>query len=367
MFRPDPVLFKVRKLTESMKSCRGRGKALGEALTVLFDENERAQSFPSTITETRDNIGIKRFKFVLDYANHLTLAMQLVSDTLNDYLQAAGKMRMFSFGRSSHYEMEFTSLVYQHWATRLILEAFEQRLLRQILLAQKAIEAFILESEFKPGTGPPRITSPAFSTSTVFANDMQGIIRRDLETAKGNSPQAEDQTWAQQLHQESNVAFSTMVVAAALSISQNASFTELGKNATEPLAEQTQRRVEIQAASSITPAFTKLEISKPQPLRQDETTREFLNKWNASQQQESPKVPPRTMSAQPISYLPEEFATLSQTYERARSVPRVQVSQVPRLPVTSNCATKPPNNVFEEQMNYLASANEQQSSNYAPP
>ena len=166
--------------------------------------------------ETRDNVGIKQFKFVPDYANHLTLAMQLVNDTLNDYLQAARKTRTFSFGRSSHYKIEFTSLVYQHWATHLILESFEQRLLRPIWLAQKAIEVFILESEFKPGTGPPRIASPVFSTSTAFANNMQGIIRRDLETAKGNSPQAEDQTWAQQLHQESNVAFSAMVAACGI-------------------------------------------------------------------------------------------------------------------------------------------------------
>ena len=145
MFRPDPTLFKVRKLTENMKSHRGRGKALGEALTVLFDKNKRDQSFPSTITETRDGLGTKRYKFEPDYADHLTLAMQLVTDTLNDYLQAAGKTRTFSFGRSSHYEMEFSNLVYRHWATRLILESFERRLLGRIQLAQKAIEVFILE------------------------------------------------------------------------------------------------------------------------------------------------------------------------------------------------------------------------------
>jgi len=57
-------------------------------LTILFDENERAQFFPSTITETRDKLGIKRYKFEPDYVDHLTLAMQLVTDTLNDYLQA---------------------------------------------------------------------------------------------------------------------------------------------------------------------------------------------------------------------------------------------------------------------------------------
>jgi len=98
--------------------------------------------------------------------------MQLVSSVLNDYLQAAGKTRTFSFGKSSHYEMEFSDLVYRQWATRLILESFENRLLGRIQLAKEAIESFIKESEFKPGEGPPRIASPTFSTSTIFANDM---------------------------------------------------------------------------------------------------------------------------------------------------------------------------------------------------
>lgn len=57
---------------------------------------------------------------------------------------------------------------------------------------------------------------------------------KDQETAQGNSPQAEDQTWAQQLQQDSNVAFSTMVAAAALNISQNASFAEFGNSHGEP-------------------------------------------------------------------------------------------------------------------------------------
>ena len=109
MFRPDPTLFKVRKLTEKLKSHRGRGQALAEALQVLFNPNEKFQSFPSTITETRDRLGVKRYKFEPEYTDHLTLAMQLVSNTLNNYLQATGKTRTFSFGRSVHYDMEFSS------------------------------------------------------------------------------------------------------------------------------------------------------------------------------------------------------------------------------------------------------------------
>src|ERR1700733_9452337 len=161
MFAPDPVLFQVRKLTQFMKAPRGRGQAMSEALHVLFHEVERAQAFPTPIIEVRDNVGVKRFKFYPDYADQLTLAMHLVSSTLNDYLMAARKPKTFSFGRSSHYDMEFSDLVYRRWATRLVLESFERRILARIQLAKEAIESFITESEFKPGTGPPRIASPA--------------------------------------------------------------------------------------------------------------------------------------------------------------------------------------------------------------
>ena len=106
-------------------------------------------------------------------------SLQLVSRILNDYLQATGKTRTFSFGKSSHYKMEFSDLIYRHWATCLILESFENRLLKQIQLAKEAIESFIKESEFKPGEGPPHIASPMFSTSTIFANDMQKFITMD--------------------------------------------------------------------------------------------------------------------------------------------------------------------------------------------
>lgn len=222
--------------------------------------------------------------------------MQLVSSTLNDYLQAAGKTRTFSFRKSSHYEMEFTDLVYRHWATRLILESFELRLLGHIQLAQRAIESFITESEFKPGMGPPHIASPVFSTSTIFTNDMQGMIKKDQLTAQGNSPQAEDQTWVQQLQQDSNVAFSAMVAAAALNISRNASFAEFGNSQGLP-TKPIEQRAEAQATSGITPAFVGLEISNPLLVRQDDTTREFLNRWNASQLLGSPREPTRTMFA----------------------------------------------------------------------
>ena len=141
MFRPNPILYKVRKLMETLKTRQGQGPKLVEALHALFNQSERLRTFPSFITETQDKEGTKRYKFQPDYADHLMLAMQLVGDILNDYLQAAGKTRTFLFGRSSHYEMEFADLVYRQWATRLILESFEHILLGRIQLAKVAIEA----------------------------------------------------------------------------------------------------------------------------------------------------------------------------------------------------------------------------------
>ena len=154
LFRPDPMLYKVRKLTKTLRRPWGQGQKLVEALCILFDKNERSQLFPSFVTETSDKKGVKWYKFQPDYVDHLTLAMQLVSRILNDYLQAAGKTRTFWFGKSSHYEMEFSDLVYRHWATHLILESFKNRLLRWNQLAKEVIESFIKESEFKPGEGP---------------------------------------------------------------------------------------------------------------------------------------------------------------------------------------------------------------------
>ena len=211
-FRPDPTLFKVQKLTETLKTCWGQGPKLAEVLHTLFDQNKKSQSFSLWITETRDKEGVKRYKFQPEYVDHLMLAMQLVTSILNDYLQAAGNTRAFLFGKSSHYEIEFSDLVYQQWATCLILESFEHRLLGPIQLAKEAIESFINESEFKPGEGPPCIASPVFSTSTTFADDICWMIAMDQGSTLRNSPQAEDQCCMQQLQQNMDVAFSSMLL-----------------------------------------------------------------------------------------------------------------------------------------------------------
>lgn len=288
---------------------------MSEALHVLFHEVERAQAFPTPIIEVRDNVGVKRFKFYPDYADQLTLAMHLVSSTLNDYLMAARKPKTFSFGRSSHYDMEFSDLVYRRWATRLVLESFERRILARIQLAKEAIESFITESEFKPGTGPPRIASPAFSTSTVFAADVLGMIAADQATTRNGSPQAEDQRWALQLQQDVEVPFSSMVAATARNLTQNLG---LMGTATNPPPAPNQLLTE-EPMRDVTTAFAELELENPQPTLQAQMTQDRLNEWNASQQLVvQPEVTLErsdTVSSLPLNYYMSEPPDLRQFYQ----------------------------------------------------
>jgi hypothetical protein len=118
---------------------------------------------PTRIITVPDNSGIKRYLFNPNYARQLTLAMRLLSGTFNDYLQAAGLPRTFSFGRSSHHDMEFSELVYRQWATQLILKSCERRVLARILIAREMIRSFIDKSELKPKEELPCLTSPVLT------------------------------------------------------------------------------------------------------------------------------------------------------------------------------------------------------------
>jgi hypothetical protein len=82
LFSPDPTLYNIRKLTEALKALRGKSHELFEALRLTFNEAEREQTFPIQRVKFRDNKGVKRFKFHLDYAEHIVTVMGLVSDVL---------------------------------------------------------------------------------------------------------------------------------------------------------------------------------------------------------------------------------------------------------------------------------------------
>ena len=339
MFQPDSALFRVRKLTEAMKIPRGRGQVMTDALRVLFHEPDKSQAFPNPIIEVRDNVGVKRFKFDPEYAEQLTVAMHLVTSTLNEYLLAAGKPRSFSFSKSSHYEMEFSELVYRRWATRLVLESFERRLLARILLAKEAIDAFIADSQFNPGKGPPRIASPAFSTSTVFAADVRRIITNDTATSQSGSPQAEDQRWVQQLRQEVDVTFSSLVATTARKLAQGVGLVRIATN-TPTLQEAAS--VE-EPMRDVTTAFAGLELATPQPVQATPMTQTLVDKWNASQQLEaqpgSAKEQSGTTSSHPLEYYMSERPNLRQFFaspeteqrapSRARSLPQADPTCIP--------------------------------------
>ena len=315
LFMPDPALFKVRKLTEDMKAPRGRGQAMADALRSIFHEPERIQSFPTPIVEVRDNVGIKKYKFDPDYAEQLALVMNLVSSNLNDYLQAAGKSRTFSFGKSSHYDMEFSELVYRRWATRIVLESFEQRLLTRISLAKDAIKSFINESEFNPGKGPPRIASPAFSTSTTFAADVQRMLVSDLTASPDGSPKTEDQRWSQQLQQQTDVSFSSLVAATARRLGQNVGWMGTTTVSPIPRTEPQELTPSEKPLLDVTTAFSGLELANPSPLPQTQITKNLLNEWDTLQQQsarvDSNGEQSGSASTQPLEYYLREAPELS--------------------------------------------------------
>ena len=306
LFSPNPALYKVRKLTEDLKIPRGRGQELFEALRLTFNEEERDLIFPTQRVEVRDNKGVKRFKFHLDYAEHIITVMGLVSDVLNEYLEAANKPRAFSFGRSEVYDMNYVDLVYRQWSTNLILSSFERRLFLRLQKAEDAIKLFMSESEFNPGKGAPRIASPALSTSTAFAADVRGLIMSDQAILSANSPQAEDRLWAQQLQQNTELPFSSFVAASARKLERNARLDELLTDQVEAeplinLLDSQPLNVPLPNSPSIS---VQVESPGPRSAVDDHTIRELLENWSESRLQptneESAHDQSGTGSTQPL-------------------------------------------------------------------
>lgn len=301
LFVADFRLYNVRRITEQLKASQGQGPTLFEALHLTFNEMARNETFPTQHVEVRDNKGVKRFKFHPDYAEHLVAVMGLISETLNDYLHAAEKPRAFSFGKSELYDMEFVDLIYCHWSMKLILEAFEQRLIAHLQRAKEAIELFMSESEFNPGKGAPRIASPALSTSTVFATKVRGLINSDQVMTTAHSPQAEDQRWAQQLQQNIELPFASIVAASTRKLELNTGLGEiLGERQespeVEPLIDLLDQQPENVPLPSSPSTSTTLESPKPLSAAENPTIQELLDKWSMSRLQ-----PTNGESAQDLS------------------------------------------------------------------
>lgn len=302
MFSPNPALYKVRTLTEALNEPEGRGPELFEALRLTFNEVERKETFLNQRVKVRDNKGVKRFKFHPDYAEHIVTIMGLVSEVLNEYLEATNKPRAFSFGRSDLYDMNFTDLVYRQWSTNLIGSLFERRLLLRLQKAEDAIKLFMSESEFEPGKGAPRIASPALSTSAAFAADVRGLILSD----QANSPQAEDRLWAQQLQQNTELPFSSFIAASARKLECNARFDKLLTNQGEAepliyLLDTQPQNVPLPNSPSI---LVHVESPGTRSAVDNQSIRELLENWSTSQLQltngESAHDQSGTRSTQPL-------------------------------------------------------------------
>ena len=230
---------------------------------------------PTRIITVQDNSGIKRYLFDPNYARQLTLAMRLLSGTFNDYLQVAGLPRTFSFRRSSHYDMEFSELVYRQWATCLILKACKRRVLARIQIARETIRSFINKSELKPC-----LTSPVFSIDSMLSKEVQKMTTPDRVPSQGGSPLAEDRRWAQQIRQETDSAISSIIAASTQRLSQDTSLTkparELPGSPTELPESQRKRK----PTQDTTTGVAALEITKSQPAQPIPATQDLSDERN---------------------------------------------------------------------------------------
>ena len=245
----------------------GHSQTITDALHVLFLDSDKADSFPGRIIEVHDHAGIKRYTFDPNHAKLLTLAMQLVGSAYNDCLQAAGLPRTFSFGRSSHYDMEIPDLIYRRWPTRLILKAIECRVLARLLVASEMLTSLIGAVGLNFKEGSPCLTSLTSSINSTLSKEVQEMTTLDQVSLLGDSPSAEGQRWFQRLHQEKNAAISSLTAASALRLSQDASIAEpTGKPAGSPM-EPPEPQSKRNPTRDITAGIAELEVMKPQPLQ----------------------------------------------------------------------------------------------------
>ena len=121
-----------------------------------------------------------------EYVAHLIAIMELVSNTLNEFLQAAESPRMFSFGSSAYYgHRSFKELMNSDWPSQVIVISLEQQLIMQIQAAHIAITCFFSDAAFIPRQ-VPQIASPAFTNN--FAQRIQQLIHEDMPSRIPASP-----------------------------------------------------------------------------------------------------------------------------------------------------------------------------------
>ncbi len=197
--RPDPTVQEIQKLMEFIKTSWNQDQAFANTLRTPFKASGKEQAFIVSFTEVVDGVSIKKYKFAPEYAELLARAIHLITNRINDYWKAAGTSKVFSFGWSSNYDMEFSNLIYRNWATRLVLNSTNDRLLARILLAKEVVE------EFYSSDGGASNTTRSTATDPM---KMQ------------NSPwQAEDLRWVLQFQQDRSAVLADRAVATVRTLS----------------------------------------------------------------------------------------------------------------------------------------------------
>ena len=179
-FMSDPTFLKPQEFAKSTKTLQNQEQVLDDTLHALFGASRNKRAY---IIEVMDDTGLKRYEFAPEYAELLVQAMHLITNLLNRYWKVARFTKVFSFGRSSNYDMEFSKLVYRSWATHLVLRSVRNRLLARIQVAMEAVEEC------------------SHSTSYVL-NTIRLTITTDQVPTQGQSPKAEDLCWEFQLQQD---------------------------------------------------------------------------------------------------------------------------------------------------------------------
>jgi hypothetical protein len=156
------------------------------ALELTFNTSQRDACFPSrvaTIPPREDSSHMAtQYKLNDEYAEHLICTMDLTMAALNEFLQAAGQERTFSFGSSLHFSGRNPQEPTRNdWATKQVLISIKTRLLRRLESAHKAISSFLRYAEPQPSRWYSRAPSPAFTNSTDFAQSVMGSIARNID------------------------------------------------------------------------------------------------------------------------------------------------------------------------------------------
>jgi hypothetical protein len=210
LYVPDSRLDRVRRIADDLQHRRGATDDLFGAINLTFDGVRRDQVFPLRVEEVKpagNSDRPSRYRLQSEYAAHLIAVMELVSDTLNEFLQAAESPRLFSFGSSAYYgNRSFEELVNSDWPTRAIVDSLERQLIMRIQAAQIAITRFLSDAAFIPGQ-IPRVASPAFTNNSVFAQRIQQLIHEDMPRRAPASPRGEDEAWSKDVNNHAQLAY----------------------------------------------------------------------------------------------------------------------------------------------------------------